>query len=445
MTQAATDDDGGPGDRLTTRIVRLGRALRLRGVDVALAELIDAGRAATAVDVGSRDQLRTALRATLVKDARHDAAFDAAFDRLFPRRPPPTGDLDRRPETDRDGLAAALAAGAPLDDLALGLVDAHAGLEGELRGERHHVHRVHRAADLARLMTEARRHRPDLGTAELRARIDELKRLIAADVRGQLGDRSPDDAEDSIAPDIVDVEFLAASRAELDAMRAAIRPLARRLAARLARRRWHRHRGRVNFRRTVRRSLATGGVPFDVALERPRARHADLFVLCDVSGSVAEFSLFTLTLMSSLSQEIARTRSFIFVDAVDEVTGLLVGTDHGIEPWQLLRSTDVVAVDGHSDYGRVLRRFWDDTAAHDLRPTSTVLITGDGRTNHRDPGLDALRRIEDRCRRIVWFNPEPRDDWGTHDSEIDAYGRHVSGVHEVRNLRQLVTAIESVL
>src|SRR5690606_12422882 len=133
--------------------------------------------------------------------------------------------------------------------------------------------------------------------------------------------------------------FLDASRAELDQMRDAIRPIARRLAARLEQRRRH-HTGRANLRRTMRRSLASGGVPIDVVHDRPRARRPELFVLCDISGSVAEFSVFTLTLMSALSAEIARTRSFVFVDAVDEVTELLETTRHGIEPWQLLRNTN---------------------------------------------------------------------------------------------------------
>ena len=83
-------------------------------------------------------------------------------------------------------------------------------------------------------------------------------------------------------------------------------------------------------------------------------------MLCDISGSVADFSLFTLTLMSALSAELARTRSFVFVDAVDEVTELLESTRHGIEPWQLLRNTNVIGSDGHSDYANVFERFWGD-------------------------------------------------------------------------------------
>lgn len=183
----------------------------------------------------------------------------------------------------------------------------------------------------------------------------------------------------------------------------------------------------------------------DPAFERPRAQHPELFVLCDISGSVAEFSLFTLTLMSALSAELKRTRSFVFVDAVDEITDLLAATDHAIEPWQLLRNTKVIGEDGHSDYGAVLKQFWDDVGERDLRPSSTVIITGDARSNYRRSEHAILAEIARRCRRVYWFNPEPRTEWNTHDSEMERYSASCSEVLEVRNLRQLAHAVEQVL
>jgi uncharacterized protein with von Willebrand factor type A (vWA) domain len=226
-------------------------------------------------------------------------------------------------------------------------------------------------------------------------------------------------------------------------MRTAIRPIARTLAARLARRRRH-HLGRVNMRRTMRRSLASGGVPLDVLHDLPHAHKPELVVLCDISGSVAEFSLFTLTLMSALSAEIARTRSFVFVDAVDEVTALLDASSHGIEPWALLRNTNAIGSDGHSDYGAVFERFWRDVGDRDLHRTSTVIVTGDARTNHRGTGLEWFERLSERARRVYWLNPEPRADWNTHDSEMAAFSRHCAATFEVRNLRQLVASVEQL-
>jgi uncharacterized protein with von Willebrand factor type A (vWA) domain len=420
---------------IVDRTVRLGHALQAAGVNVSLAEIIDATTAAAEIDLLVRSELREALRATLVKDARHHALFDREFDHCFPARPHRTAD-------DRGGdpvdLVAAIASGQGLADAAAALVDEFAGLDGETRSEKHHAQRVFHGADIARLMSRVRIADPSVTPDQLRARIDELKRLVAADIRGQIDVPDP-----GIAPDIQDVDFLEASRAELDQMRRAIRPIARKLAARLARKRQHRS-GRVNFRRTVRRSLGTGGVPLDVAHDRPRAHRPELIVLCDISGSVADFSLFTLTLVAALSAEVSRTRTFVFVDAVDEITELLASTDHLIEPWQLMRNTNVIRDDGHSDYGRVFEQFWHDFAERDLGRNSTVIITGDARTNYRGNGAEWLARVGDRARRVYWLNPEPVAEWNTYDSEIGTYSRHCRSVHEVRTLRQLVACVEEL-
>ena len=426
------------GEAIAERVTALGHSLQARGVEVTLAEIVDAATAATLVDLGSRAEFRGALRATLVKDARHLDLFEAVFDRLFP--------LSASDGPDGRGVAPIDAASVVAFDtdpaaLAARLVAEHGGFDGELRGERHHLQRVLRAADLAQLMSDARNANPGLPTPELRERIEQLKRLMAAEVRYRLGgpDRTLPD------PAVQDIEFLNATRHQLDEIRDAVRPLARKLAARLARRRQARHGRGVNFRRTIRQSLSTGGTPVDIAYQRARFHRPDLFVLCDISGSVAHFSVFTLTLMAALSAEIPRCRSFVFVDAVDEVTDLLAATDHGIEPWQLMRNTNVIAGDGHSDYGAVLRQFWDEVGEPGLGPNSTLLITGDARTNYLDNRAGVLETISSRCRALYWLNPEPRSEWDTHDSEMGAYARHCTETFEVRTVRQLVSCVEKLL
>lgn len=422
------------------RVVQLSRLLERAGVPVGVAATIDACRAIEHLDLRHRAELREGLRATLVKEPGHRSTFDAAFDRLFPIRThtdePATTSAPVTPEQ----VAAAVAGTDDLHDVAGALVEEHGGFDGGTRSEQHHVQRVLRAADLARMMSRARIHDPSVSPEQLRARIDELKRLVAADVRSRLGAVE----DEPIALDLVDIEFLTASRTELSGMREAIKPLARKLATRLARRRQHLRSGRVNMRLTMRRSLATGGTPFELAWHRPRPHRPELVVLCDVSGSVADFSVFTLTLVAALSAELPRARSFVFVDAVDEITELLRSTDHQIEPWQVMRNTKVIGADGHTDHAAVFEQFWREHGA-DLHPNTTLLVTGDARNNHRDSGIEAWRTITERCRKVYWLNPEPVDEWDTFDSEMSTYGTHCSSVHEVRTLRQLVTCIEQIV
>lgn len=435
----------GPPAPLLDRVVTLARGLHARGLDVAPSDTLDAAHALTHLDLGDLDvarrrELRACLRATLVKGPDPRGEFDALFDRLFPASVRLEGDttpLDRS----EDGLVDALV-GGDLAELAAALVADHAGFDsGPPRSEKHHVQRVLRAADLARLMMLALRDRDDTDPAMLRQRVDELKRLIASEVAAHL---DPDDDLGAGLSDVERIDFLHASRAELEQMREAVRPLARRIATRLARRRQRAHTGRVDVRRTLRRSLSTGGVPLDLALRRRRPHHPELYVLCDISGSVAEFSVFTLTLMSALSAELPHTRSFVFVDALDEVTTLLEDTGHQIEPWQLLRNTNVIGETGHSDYGAVFREFVDRIGS-DLSNRATVLITGDARSNYRPPGSAAFAELARACRSVFWLNPEPRDQWGQHDSDVEAYLPHCAAAFEVRTLEQLEAAIERIL
>ncbi len=65
---------------------------------------------------------------------------------------------------------------------------------------------------------------------------------------------------------------------------------------------------------------------------------------------------------------------------------------------------------------------------------TTVLVTGDARTNLRGSGVESLRVIRHRCRRLYWFNPEPAAEWDDPDSALAEYRELCDGVFEVRNL-----------
>ena len=228
-------------------------------------------------------------------------------------------------------------------------------------------------------------------------------------------------------------------------MGAAVRPLARQLARRVAQRRRLQRRGRLDVRRTMRRSLGSGGVPLYPAYRRRRASKADVVVLCDLSGSVAEFAQFTLTLVHALHHELARLRSFVFVDGVAEVTDLIDGAGDLPDPHHLLRRPGVVAADGHSDYGRAFERFWAAHAPTVLTAGTTLIVTGDARTNFRGAGLEAFRLMTEQARRTYWLNPEPRADWDHGDSCMGDYAPACSAVFEVRSLRQLADAVINIV
>jgi uncharacterized protein with von Willebrand factor type A (vWA) domain len=473
---------------LSTALLHFVHRLREAAVPVSMVEMLDAAEAVRRVDVTDRSQFRAALRATLVKRAEHLPAFESLFDIYFAvaraPRPEPEAPLEvatslDRMTGDRNGLELDVEPeeGEASTDLLRMLLDAlRSGDPGALRAlaslavnlfggierqqgasERYYVYRILRQLELSELLRrailEARAEageRSALGDRlvrdELARRVDEFRKLIAQEVRRRLVEVRGVRFTADVFHDrpIEDVDFLDASPTELQQMRQAIRPLAQKLAARIARRRRLRRHGRLDARRTFRRSLSAGGVPLDPAFRYPRASKPDLYLLCDLSGSMAEFARFTMSLLYAMKQEFSRIRLFVFVDGIDEVTDLMEETGHALEPRNLLYRANVISGDGHSDYGNVFARFWQVWGYADLDPRSTVIITGDARNNYRASGVEYLRQVHERARKVYWLNPEPRREWNTTDSIMAVYESACDGVFEARNLRQLADFVYAI-
>jgi uncharacterized protein with von Willebrand factor type A (vWA) domain len=451
------------GDALVSVVLAFADQLRTRGVDVPTSGVVDAVAALEQVDLVSRSETRVALASTLVKRAEHLGAFEAAFERWFglpvpaPPEPPDADDTGDgggggNEEADiRRRLAEALASGDvdALPELAARAVRRWAGFGVVAGSDRYRLHRLLRGLDLSAIRQDAlrrgraagRRAALDerLAQADVEALLDRYRQMLAAEIRVGSDDRLP-----PATPSPDEVDFLRASTGELRDMRAAVRPLARRLAARVAHQQRRSRGGRLDMRRTLRGSLQSGGVPLDPAYRhRPRSR-PELWVLCDVSGSMAEFSRFTLALVYALHEEFSGLRTFVFVDDVEEITDVLDRRLHDVDPYALLARASASRARHRSDYGRVLRSFLDQYGRQ-LSPRATLVVTGDARSHHGDPGLPALKEIHRRSRRIWFLNPEPRDRWNQGDSVASLYALACDRMAEVRNLRQLGACVSELL
>jgi uncharacterized protein with von Willebrand factor type A (vWA) domain len=240
------------------------------------------------------------------------------------------------------------------------------------------------------------------------------------------------------------VEFLRASGDQLRQMRRVVAPLARTLATRLAARRRRARAGAIDLRKTLRKSMSTGGVPINLVLRKPRPARPELVVLCDVSGSVAGFSHFTLLLVHALRQQFSRVRVFAFIDTTDEVTHLFgPDADLAVAIQRITREAGVYTRDGHSDYGNAFVSFTENFPGV-LSPRSSLLILGDGRTNYRNPAADVLTHMVTASRHAHWLNPEPRHLWGSGDSAVPRYSDIIT-MHECRSAKQLAGVIDQLL
>jgi uncharacterized protein len=467
-----------PPSSLQTSLLEFFHRLRDARVPVSMVEVLDAFECLRHVDLADRTQFRAALFTTLVKRPEDQQAFHVLFDVCFPlthsqAAAAGAGDGHQYPHAEAGAAGqedAADAAAPPSDELLRALLDAlrhddeaamrtlaglavdrFGGLEAQPEAsERYYMYRILRQIELYRLLQLALADEQDPDQAgpereELARRVEDFRRLLGEQIRHRLSASVGAEQAAELYRDrqLEDVDFLGANASQLRELRQAVRPLARRLAARAAQKRRLKRRGRLDVRRTVRRSLSSGGVPVDPAFRAVRASKPDLYVLADVSGSVIEFAKFTLSLLHAMNEEFAKMRSFAFVDGVDEVTAILEDGGHRMDLRGAFARAKVVWDDGHSDYGNVFRRFAERYGA-DVDARSTLIVMGDARNNYREPGLEVLKGLRERARRLYWLNPEPRAEWDTTDSIMAAYAPWCDRVFEVRNLRQLAACVNEI-
>jgi len=447
-----------PREGMPAAILDLVHRLRAGGLPVSTSEALDAVTAMAVVDIDRREDVRTAMKSTLVKDTSHEVLFERSFNAVFPRalrapdRDAPSSDITREAGEDQlmDDLVRAMREGDvdQIDELLDEAVERYAGTDRHTSTPGHHTQRALRRMNIPALYrryldesTSDSRYDRAVDATEANAMIESMKARMEGLVAGRLRDSDIDVRQSLEDPE--DRPLLLAGADELAAMRLAMRPLARRLATRLGNRR-RRSTSGLDMRRTIRASMGTGGVPVQPVLRRKRPTKPDLVVLCDVSGSTAEFAPFTLTLLHAVHQEFRRVRSFVFVDGIVEITDILDSSPGVLDPRQLLGRRGLVIQDGRSDYQRVLSAFLQ-TWGESVTAKTTVIIAGDTRSHRRDPANAELAELEHRARRLYWLNPEPRHEWDTLDSCATEYGNSCTDFFEVSTIRQLMAAVTQIV
>ena len=215
--------------------------------------------------------------------------------------------------------------------------------------------------------------------------------------------------------------------------------MTRKLAARHGRVRKRVKRGQLAVPATLRKAMATDGVPFKPQWRKSVRRKPQILILCDVSGSVAAYAKFLLLFLHSLQDILPRTRSFAFSSNLGEVTETLRAL-----PVEIAIERVNLKYGGATDYARAFEDF-ASLAMADINRVTTVIILGDARNNNTDPRLDLLAEIRSKCRQLIWLNPESQRSWGTGDSEMPGVIRNCDVAAECSTLKQLERVIDDLL
>lgn len=396
------------------QLLRFVTELRGAGVRISVAETLDAMRAVAAAGF-QRGPMREALAASLIKDEADRPIFDRTYAQFFGR----SRSTEPREPENRSGAHAA-SGGNPQSGAGLAArpipepdfsfqkparkpseqkTAAQMGEARELRGESEEE-------------SETAQHEGESDSAAATG-IETLREArLAAVERARFEDYSALDYETA---------------------RDSLTILIRRFRVRLGRRLRMARRGRIDFRRTIRAAIQHGGALIDLRFRSRRPRRVDLLILADISGSVRYAAALMLELAAGVHESFRRVRSFVFIDHLAEA---------GFEDGHLVM-TPVLDPYARSDFGRVLGELWERRDEL-LGPATLVIIMGDGRNNRRPARADLVADIAHRCRAVYWLNPEAAARWGTGDSAVNQYARHVTALIPAQNLRELEGALSEV-
>ncbi|MET1063124.1 MAG: VWA domain-containing protein, partial [Aeromicrobium sp.] len=321
------------GQDLAGRLVELVTALRSKGIPAGTSETVDAAAVIEVLGLSDRAQLREGLAAALVRRGGQRDVFDMTFDIYFPAGiGTPQSALETDEDFDledlRDLLAMALAENdlRTLDQVAEIAVDllGQVGTPATASGGFSAYQTLERLRPQT-LVVQALEQRGQGGGGqgqgqgsgqgsggeftdrlerdEIRENIERFRAMVASEARRRTAEIRGRDVvtRHAVRTGSDRIDFLSASKQQLEELGRTVRPLSRKLATRLSARRRKASRGRIDIRRTLRRSMSTGGVPMRPVLAKPRPNRPELVLLCDVSGSVSGFSSFTMLLTQALS------------------------------------------------------------------------------------------------------------------------------------------------
>ena len=231
-----------------------------------------------------------------------------------------------------------------------------------------------------------------------------------------------------------------ADKSDYQIMSGIIKKMARRLISVHSRRKRKSQRGVLDIRSTIRANQEYDGILFETVWKKTKVDRPKIVALCDVSGSVANVSRFFLMFLHSLTEILPNVRTFAFSNKAGEVTDIFENKDIEVAAAETL----LLNGGGSTDYGQAFVDL-EGLLENNIDRKTTVIILGDARSNYGDPRCDVLKTIQEKSKRILFLNPEPKSVWGTGDSEMLRFVPYCSKSKVCSSLLDLERVVDDML
>ena len=199
---------------------------------------------------------------------------------------------------------------------------------------------------------------------------------------------------------------------------------------------------RVDMRASLRASLRTGGGLIDLKRKGPAIEPPPIVALCDVSGSMSDYTRMFLHFLHALKEKRKRVEAFVFATRLTNVTRALAERD----PDEALAKCGAGVHDwsGGTRLSTSLETFNKRWSRRVLGQGATVLLMTDGLEREHD--TEALEKAMDRlhrsCRTLIWLNPLLRyDGFEARARGIRAMLPHVDSFRPIHNIQSMETLV----
>lgn len=390
---------GDPGVYLE-KLSAFSRMLRLQGLSVSPQETADAGKILIHLGLADREQVKTALRTVYAKSREEQLTFDRAFDGFFISEEAMRKQAKEQMEHEQELMQARQEV---QQNLQLG------DGEMELTDEQMEAYASMPQSQREKLMQFVNRYR---GNAERNPELYSnlihsvfAKAMMEQQMRLEDAGVGADGLDPEIGLLLRDItEF---KDTEIPKAIHIIQSISRQINGELAARHNHGgHSGKLDFRRTIRKGLETGGSFYRLRYRKKRSRRKHLVLLCDVSGSMLQFSEFALRFIQSLNQVAESSRVFLFSEEMTQADPF------SLQNMDLFRSyvRDCGVYGKGTDLGSALQGLCSQKPAV-LNSATTLLIISDTKTIDQPRAVAALMEARRQAGRVIWLNPIPERHW----------------------------------
>ena len=372
------------------------RMLRLEGFAVSPKETADAAQLLTVLGLEDREQVKTALRTVYAKSREEQLAFDRVFDGFFISEEAMRQQAQRQMQREAEMEQARREAEQELDSVNLNQeqLDTYAAMPEEAREKlRKFMNRYRDSAE----------RNPELYSNFIHSVF--AKTLLEQQMLMEDAAVGAEAADPELGLLFRDIS--AFKDTELPKAISIIQTISRQINGELtAKRKRSGHGGKLDFRRTIRKGLETGGSLYRLKYKKKRNRRKHLVVLCDVSGSMVQFSEFALRFIQSLNQVSESSRVFLFSEEMFEADAF------SLQNMDLFREyVKKCGIYGKgTDLGTALEKLCA-AKPEVLTASTTLLILSDTKTIDHPRAMAALLEAKRLSGRVLWLNPIPEGHW----------------------------------